>query len=84
MLQGLYKRRLEIGVGLGWVCKRTECYSMAVVLQVLAHEHGMVHLLLGLDLEPVFIAQQAFSRIVVCHIQIEIGRVELFVDLFSD
>ena len=42
----------------------------------------MCHFLLSLHLEPVFIAYKAFVWLEICHVQVEIGREELFVNLF--
>ena len=52
-----------------------------IVLQILHHQQGMIHLFLRLDLIPVRKAVQRLVLVEVCEIQIEIGRVKFFVDL---
>ena len=52
-----------------------------VVLEVLVKQHGVVPLLLGLNLVPVGEAVQAPGLKVVGKIQVQIGGVKLLVDL---
>ena len=56
-------------------------HGLVVVVQVLIEQQGVVPLLLGLDLVPVGEAVQAPGLIVVGEVQIQIGGVELLVNL---
>ena len=55
-----------------------------MVLEVLEHEHGVIPLLLGLYLVPVGEAVQALVLKEGGELQIEIGGVELLVDLLVE
>ena len=68
------QRYIRLGNGL-------QCHGGAVVVKVLVEEHGVVSLLLGLDLVPVGKAIQPLGLKVVGEIQIQVGGVELLVDL---
>ena len=55
-----------------------------VVLHVLVDEHGMVALLLGLNHVPVGEAAEAALVEVVVHVEVQVGAVELFIDLLVE
>ena len=53
-------------------------------MQVLAEDHGVVALLLRLDLEIVGVAGQTLLLVVVGESEVQVGAVELLVDLVVD
>ena len=50
-------------------------------MEILVEQHGVIPLLLGLDLVPVGKAVKALCRKVVGEVQIQVGGVKLLVDL---
>ena len=68
----------ELLVGLG---DGQKLHLAAVLVQVIAENHRMVAIFLGLDLVPVGKAFQALLFVVVGKRQVQVRRVELFVDL---
>ena len=63
---------------------RLERNLLIVIVQILAEEHGMIPLLLRLHLIPVGKSLQTLFLVKVRKSQIEIGRIELFVDLLIE
>ncbi len=72
---------VQILVGLG---NGAQGHLLAVVLEVLQEEHGMVPLLLGLNLVPVGKAIQTNLVIVQGKVQVQVGGIELLVDLIVE
>ena len=70
----VFQLRIRLGDGL-------QRYGHVVVLEILEHQHGVVPLLLGLDLVPVGKTGKALLHIEIGELEIQIRRVEFLVHL---
>ena len=66
------------------LCNSRKGNALAVILQILIEQHGVIPFLLRLHFIPVFKAVQPDGRIIIGKIQIKIGGVELPVDLLIE
>ena len=67
-----------------WLCDSLKGDTLAIVLQILIEQHGVIPLLLRLYPVPVLKAVQSDGGVVVGKVQIQIGGVELLVDLLVE
>ena len=66
------------------LCDSRKGDALAVILQILIEQHGVIPLLLRLYPVPVLKAVQSDGGVVVGKVQIQIGGVELLVDLLVE
>ena len=66
------------------LCDSLKGDALAVILQILIKQHGVIPFLLRLYPVPVLKAVQSDGGVVVGKVQIQIGGVELLVDLLVD
>ena len=84
MLHGGLERLQEVREGLVGHVDGQKLHGLAVLMQVVAEDHRVIALFLSLDLEVVSVAGQALLLVVVGEGEVQVGGVQLLVDLVVD
>jgi len=84
VLQCLFQRGHVVASFPLRLCDSLKGNALAVILQILIKQHGVIPFLLRLYPVPVLKAVQSDSSVVVGKIQIQIGGVELLIDLLVE